>query len=85
MWLRGSLIDCSIPTSMPIACGVPRESRNESEPLTGTRAAIRERSWLACSINWLKSRSRFSFLAFTAAASVLVIVAAHRAARGRTG
>ncbi len=43
MWLRGSLIDCSEPTSMPIACGTPRESRNDSDPLTGTRACIRVR------------------------------------------
>ena len=73
MWLRGSLIDCSWPTSIPIAWGVPRESRNDSEPLTGTRAAIRERSCSACSRQLREVAScRFSFLAFTAAASVVV-------------
>ena len=43
----------SWPTSIPMACGVPRESRNDSEPLTGTRAGIRVRSWSACSIRTL--------------------------------
>ena len=32
MWLRGSRIDCSWPTSIPFEWGVPRESRNVSEP-----------------------------------------------------
>ena len=60
---------------MPIACGVPRESRNDSEPLIGTRAAIRVRSWSACSEQLgVGIAVRFSFLAFTAAASVSVIV-----------
>ncbi len=44
MWLRGSRIDWSLPTSIPTACGSPRESRNDSEPLTGTRACIRVRA-----------------------------------------
>ena len=54
--------DWSLPTSIPIAWGIPRESRNDSEPLIGTRACIRVRSWSACSFSSLKSATPVLFL-----------------------
>ena len=38
MWLRGSFIDCSWPTSIPMTRGMPRESMKLSEPRIGSRA-----------------------------------------------
>ena len=49
MWLRGSFIDCSWPTSIPMTRGMPRESMKLSEPRIGSRADIRVRIWSACS------------------------------------
>ena len=37
------------PQAVEEICGVPRESMKVNDPLTGTRADIRVRSWSACS------------------------------------